>query len=52
MRLEENTSQWDRFVELPFPLKFKANLFEVTNPNEVLEGEKPTVREIGPYTYE
>uniref|UniRef100_A0A1L8DJS2 Sensory neuron membrane protein 2 n=1 Tax=Nyssomyia neivai TaxID=330878 RepID=A0A1L8DJS2_9DIPT len=48
----EGTEQWDRFVELPQPLLFKVYIFNVTNPDEVINNQAlPVVEEIGPYIY-
>ncbi|XP_055324872.1 sensory neuron membrane protein 2 [Sitodiplosis mosellana] len=49
--LEEGTEQFERFVNIPQPLHFKVFIFNVTNPNEVIEGGVPKVKEIGPYIY-
>ncbi|XP_044258686.1 sensory neuron membrane protein 2-like [Tribolium madens] len=52
VRLEEGTEQYDRFVELPFPVEFKVYLFNVSNPQQVLDGsEKPKLTEVGPFVY-
>lgn len=37
---------------IPFYLGFKIYLFNITNPNEVLNGNKPILEEIGPYFFE
>lgn len=49
--LEEGTEQYERWVNIPQPLLFKVFIFNVTNPNEVIEGAVPNVKEIGPYIY-
>lgn len=49
--LEEGTEQFERFVDIPQPIMFKVFVFNVTNPNEVIEGAVPKVKEIGPYVY-
>lgn len=40
---------WSKF---PLPLDFKIYLFNVTNPKEIAQGEKPIVKEVGPFFYE
>uniref|UniRef100_V5I8K2 Sensory neuron membrane protein 2 n=1 Tax=Anoplophora glabripennis TaxID=217634 RepID=V5I8K2_ANOGL len=52
VQLEKGTEQWDRFVELPFPLHFKVWLFNVTNPEEIQKSAKPILNEVGPYYYD
>ena len=42
---------FDKWRELPIPLTFKIYVFNVTNTEEVNEGSKPEVKEIGPYVY-
>lgn len=34
------------------PLTFKIYVFNVTNTEEINNGEKPKLAEIGPYVYE
>ncbi|XP_058794834.1 sensory neuron membrane protein 1-like [Phymastichus coffea] len=38
--------------KLPFPYEFHAYLFNISNPNEILLGEKPVLKEIGPFVYD
>ncbi|XP_074028162.1 sensory neuron membrane protein 2 [Leptinotarsa decemlineata] len=52
LRLENNTEQWDRFKELPVPLKLKIFMFNVTNAEDVLNGATPILQEVGPYIYQ
>nr|WKF45044.1 sensory neuron membrane protein 2a [Podabrus annulatus] len=51
VQLLDNTIQFDRFMELPLPVYFKVHIFGIENPAEVLRGETPRVKEIGPYVY-
>ncbi|RZC43076.1 sensory neuron membrane protein 2, partial [Asbolus verrucosus] len=51
VRLEKDTSQYDRFVELPFPVSFSVYLFHIENSEEILTGAKPNITEVGPYVY-
>lgn len=37
--------------EIPIPFYFSAYFFDIVNPDEILKGEKPQVRERGPYVY-
>lgn len=36
---------------MPFPSTLKIYMFNVENPQEILKGAKPVVREMGPYVY-
>nr|UTN00851.1 sensory neurons membrane protein [Semanotus bifasciatus] len=49
--LKENTQQWDMFMKVPFPFTFKVYIFDVKNPDEILQGEVPIVEQAGPYVY-
>lgn len=40
------------FEELPFPIDHKLYIFNITNPDEVMAGEKPKLEEFGPYHFE
>ncbi|XP_044258619.1 sensory neuron membrane protein 2-like [Tribolium madens] len=49
--LQENTRQWDLFKKIPFPFQIKISFFDVQNADEILQGAKPVVKEVGPYIY-
>lgn len=47
-----NTSQlWDVWSEPPLPIYMQFYLFNLSNPIEVKKGQKPSVFQVGPYTY-
>lgn len=39
------------WTNIPMAVDFKIWLFNITNPDEVQNGGKPTVKEVGPYFY-
>ncbi|XP_011159294.2 sensory neuron membrane protein 1 isoform X2 [Solenopsis invicta] len=45
----EIREMWSAF---PLPLDFKIYLFNITNPNEIAEGKKPKLQEVGPFFYD
>ncbi|XP_077132234.1 lysosome membrane protein 2 [Ranitomeya variabilis] len=49
--LKNGTEVFNDWVNPPPPIYMQFYFFNVTNPLEVLGGEKPVVDEIGPYTY-
>ncbi|KAG8454271.1 hypothetical protein GDO86_000786 [Hymenochirus boettgeri] len=49
--LKNGTEVYEDWVSPPPPVYMQFYFFNVTNPEEVLTGEKPIVEEIGPYTY-
>ncbi|XP_040273892.1 lysosome membrane protein 2 isoform X2 [Bufo bufo] len=49
--LKNGTEVFNNWVNPPPPIYMQFYFFNVTNPLEVLDGEKPVVDEIGPYTY-
>jgi len=42
----------DMWTVIPFALSFKIYLFSVTNPEEANQGQKPILKEVGPYYFE
>ncbi|XP_075462825.1 lysosome membrane protein 2 [Ascaphus truei] len=49
--LKNGTEVYEDWVNPPPPVYMQFYFFNVTNPLEVLSGETPDVKEIGPYTY-
>lgn len=49
--LKEGTEQYERWVNIPQPINFKVYFFNVSNPNEIINGATPVVKEIGPFFY-
>ncbi|XP_056424684.1 lysosome membrane protein 2 isoform X2 [Hyla sarda] len=49
--LKNGTEVYHDWLNPPPPIYMQFYFFNVTNPLEVLDGEKPVVDEIGPYTY-
>jgi len=52
LRLEPGTKLWDIWTDIPIPIYSKFYFFNVTNPNDVIVGQKPIVKEMGPYVYQ
>lgn len=40
---------WEKF---PFALSLCFNFFNVTNPDDIKDGAKPALQEVGPFCYE
>ncbi|XP_034458494.1 lysosome membrane protein 2c [Hippoglossus hippoglossus] len=49
--LENGTETFEAWENPPAPIYMQFYFFNVTNPLEVLDGDRPAVVEIGPYTY-
>ncbi|KAM5194692.1 lysosome membrane protein 2 [Mantella aurantiaca] len=49
--LKNGTEAYSAWTDPPPPIYMKFYFFNVTNPLEILDGEKPVVDEIGPYVY-
>ncbi|XP_076127297.1 lysosome membrane protein 2a [Alosa pseudoharengus] len=51
MTLTENSRVLDAWINPPPPVYMQYYFFNVTNPDVVMAGGKPSVTQIGPYTY-
>ncbi|CAH2208692.1 jg21356, partial [Pararge aegeria aegeria] len=51
LRLENSSAMFEKWRVIPVPLSFKVYVFNVSNAEEVNEGAKPILNEIGPYVY-
>ncbi|XP_004703268.1 lysosome membrane protein 2 [Echinops telfairi] len=49
--LKNGTDTFDSWEKPPLPVYTQFYFFNVTNPEEILQGETPQVTEVGPYTY-
>ncbi|OQR77586.1 scavenger receptor class B member 1-like, partial [Tropilaelaps mercedesae] len=50
--LEPGSESYDGWKKIPFPIYQRFYYFNVTNPDQFLRsGEKPILKEIGPYTW-
>lgn len=53
MQLKLGTKMYERFTNIPLPLKVKFHLFNITNKDQVLAGlERPKFQEVGPFVYQ
>lgn len=46
-----NPSLYSAWIHPPMPIYFKIHLFNVTNPEDVANGDKPRLVEMGPYVF-
>lgn len=51
VRIDPNSLSFGMWKEIPVPFYLSVYFFEVVNPSEILNGQKPVVRERGPYVY-
>ncbi|XP_032512160.2 sensory neuron membrane protein 2-like [Danaus plexippus] len=51
LQLDNSSAMFEKWRVLPMPLSFKVYIFTVTNTENVNNGEKPVLKEIGPYVY-
>ncbi|XP_072748125.1 sensory neuron membrane protein 1-like isoform X2 [Anoplolepis gracilipes] len=50
--LKPRSEMRDLWSNFPQPLDFKVYLFNVTNADEIIQGQKPKVQEVGPFFYD
>uniref|UniRef100_A0A8D2AW16 Scavenger receptor class B member 1 n=1 Tax=Sciurus vulgaris TaxID=55149 RepID=A0A8D2AW16_SCIVU len=51
VRIDPSSLSFNMWKEIPVPFYLSVYFFDVLNPEEILQGEKPEVRERGPYVY-
>ncbi|XP_055003606.1 scavenger receptor class B member 1 isoform X1 [Sorex araneus] len=51
VRIDPSSLSFNMWKEIPVPFYLSVYFFDVLNPQEILEGQKPSVRERGPYVY-
>lgn len=51
MVLQNGTKVFNSWEKPPLPVYIQFYFFNVTNPEEILQGEIPLLEEVGPYTY-
>ncbi|CAL8080165.1 unnamed protein product [Orchesella dallaii] len=51
LRLVPGSITWNMWKTIPIPVYLKFNIFNITNPEEMSQGAKPQVNEMGPYVY-
>lgn len=51
VRIDPSSIAFNMWRDIPVPFYLTVNLFEVQNPQEVLQGAKPKVTQRGPYVY-
>ncbi|ODN04768.1 Scavenger receptor class B member 1 [Orchesella cincta] len=52
VRLVEGGDTWKKWENIPIPIYMSVYIFNITNPEELKEGKKPIVEELGPYVYQ
>lgn len=48
----KGTETRDLWSEFPFALDFRIFLFNYTNADDIMQGAKPRVQQVGPFFYE
>ncbi|KAF5927107.1 hypothetical protein HPG69_010609 [Diceros bicornis minor] len=51
VRIDPSSMSYNMWKEIPVPFYLSVYFFNVLNPDEILQGEKPQVQERGPYVY-
>lgn len=52
IRLEPGNDVWNAWSDVKAPIFLHAYVFNITNHEDVLNGEIPKIQELGPYVYE
>lgn len=51
MIIKEGNELYEIWRDVPIPIHMQFYMFDLVNPQEVLDGGKPCVAQRGPYTY-
>ncbi|NWX85564.1 SCRB1 protein, partial [Nothoprocta ornata] len=51
VRIDPSSIAFGMWKDIPVPFYLSVHFFEVLNPQEILQGAKPVVRQRGPYVY-
>lgn len=51
MRIDPNSLSFNMWKEIPVPFYLSVYFFNILNPEEIIQGQKPQVQERGPYVY-
>ncbi|XP_069727455.1 scavenger receptor class B member 1 isoform X2 [Phaenicophaeus curvirostris] len=51
VRIDPSSISFSMWKDIPVPFYMSVYFFEVLNPKDVLKGEKPAVKQRGPYVY-
>lgn len=51
LELKEGSETYEAFIEPPVPVYMNFRFFNVTNVADVKSGQKPILKEVGPYVY-
>nr|B0X4H5.2 RecName: Full=Sensory neuron membrane protein 1 [Culex quinquefasciatus] len=52
LRLKPGSDLRKMYEKVPFGLDFKVHIFNITNPQEIMQGGRPRVKDIGPFYFE
>ena len=51
VRIDPNSLSFNMWKEIPVPFYLSVYFFNILNPEEIVQGQKPQVQERGPYVY-
>ncbi|XP_068241580.1 lysosome membrane protein 2-like isoform X2 [Palaemon carinicauda] len=51
MVLRQGSQKYEAWVDTPVPVYYRVFVFNLTNPEEFMNGDRPRVKETGPYVY-
>ncbi|XP_068419449.1 scavenger receptor class B member 1 isoform X2 [Eschrichtius robustus] len=51
VRIDPSSLSFNMWKEIPIPFYLSVYFFDVINPRDILQGQRPQVRERGPYVY-